>query len=75
MTHRRSEFKSRGKTGKRIDLFLAWVLIAQICLIAWKLGNPGAYPWWAAFTPLYLCIGVPLLLIAFGMGTAARSKK
>lgn len=74
MKHRHSEFKSRGKKGRVIDLIAAWLLIAQLCLIAWKLGDPTAYPWWLAFVPLYI-LTIPFLLIGFGVGAAARSKK
>ena len=71
MKHRHSEFKSRGKKGRVIDLFLAWLAIIQICLIAWKLGDPTAYPWWLALVPLYIfCI--PLLLIIFGVSQATK---
>jgi len=68
---RKKASKSIGKTGKIIDGFAWFLVIAQVALIYGKLADPALYPWWKAFIPAYI-LAIPLLLIAFGLTQASR---
>lgn len=67
--------KAQSDFGKAADRFIYWVLIpAQAFLLVAKLADSHVYSWWVALIPL-LILTLPLLLIGFGVGMAARSKK
>lgn len=68
MARKRSEFRSRGKTGKGTDWGIAILIGFQLALLWAKLAGTSV-SWWAVFIPCYI-LAVPLLLVIFGVSQA-----